>query len=733
MAIDTKPNLNSCKFEQLTTDSLILSGCTKINITGIMDSYAGYKVSGATIFDAGNILSSLQIGCNACTYNDYNIAIGASSIARISNSIAIGRGSIASGNTSIAIGCDTDAIAGYSIGIGNTAQSTGVYSIALGSNSSATNTNSIAIGLNSIACATNTIAIGGYSQANGLYSISIGCGSKSYNCGISIGLCSGGNATGGINNIGIGYQALFNNTSGCNNIANGYQAGYLNLSGSSNIFLGTCAGYNETGSSKLYIANNANKPLLYGEFDNEKLCIRGKLYVSGLTNSIKPDVVYYDSSTNELTYGTLPSGGTNIGASGEKISKLINQPSHGFTVGTVLGWSGGAYNKPIANGLYDGEVLGIVSKCYNTSCFDLTQAGYVTGLTSLSANTTYFLSDTIAGLLTPLEPTIGGHIAKTMLIADTSTSAWVLPYPGYVVTTGSSGGGTVTGANNGLTLSGADILLGGTLIQNTAICLNNNTIGIGCNTEPAYLEIIGMNCIESAYLQANTNSFLNIHGVSGSEFVDLSSNFTGSTLLNLGGIGGCQSACLAASPTSYLSICGASSSECIILRAVSNSCLELSSGYAGLYGSTVTGINVDGLNEIIAIQSDANTYLKLSGGTASILGNLKLLTTPTTGICTDSVLVWNSTDKSIKKLPYSSGGTGGSSLSVFTITGDSSATGFTINHAKNKQFVGVEIVRNTSPYPTVYTSVYRTNANCVCVTFDTAPTTGLEYKILITS
>jgi hypothetical protein len=74
-----------------------------------------------------------------------------------------------------------------------------------------------------------------------------------------------------------------------------------------------------------------------------------------------------------------------------------------------------------------------------------------------------------------------------------------------------------------------------------------------------------------------------------------------------------------------------------------------------------------------------------------------------------------------------------SALSIYTITGNSSNTGFTVNHGKNNQFVSVQVVRNSSPYPTVYTAVNRPNANCVCVTFDTAPTTGLEYKILITN
>jgi hypothetical protein len=80
-----------------------------------------------------------------------------------------------------------------------------------------------------------------------------------------------------------------------------------------------------------------------------------------------------------------------------------------------------------------------------------------------------------------------------------------------------------------------------------------------------------------------------------------------------------------------------------------------------------------------------------------------------------------------------SGATTCASLSVYTITGNSTNTGFTIIHNKNKTFVAVEIIKNTSPYSTVYTSVSRPTTNTVCVTFDTAPLAGQQYKILITS
>lgn len=79
-----------------------------------------------------------------------------------------------------------------------------------------------------------------------------------------------------------------------------------------------------------------------------------------------------------------------------------------------------------------------------------------------------------------------------------------------------------------------------------------------------------------------------------------------------------------------------------------------------------------------------------------------------------------------------SGGTGSVSLSVLTITGNSITTGFTVTHNKNKTFVVIEVVENTAPYPTVYTSVSRPTPNTVCVTFDAAPSMGQQYNILIT-
>src|ERR1035437_4755106 len=185
-----------------------------------------------------------------------------------------------------------------------------------------------------------------------------------------------------------------------------------------------------TGATTILL--NVGSSLIFTDNRTAKAGIQyGGDYTSGFT-------------TNSLvTKGYVLSLSSISSGSGERITKLINKTSHGFNVKDVIGWSGGTYNKAIANGAYDGEVIGIVSKCYNSNCFDLTQAGYVTGLTggsNLVINTTYFLSDSTAGLITSVEPIIDQHISKSVMIANSSTSGWVLPYAGYVINSGTSCG-----------------------------------------------------------------------------------------------------------------------------------------------------------------------------------------------------------------------------------------------------------------------------------------------------
>ena len=106
-----------------------------------------------------------------------------------------------------------------------------------------------------------------------------------------------------------------------------------------------------------------------------------------------------------------------------------------------------------------------------------------------------------------------------------------------------------------------------------------------------------------------------------------------------------------------------------------------------------------------------------------VVPNLAIWCTPAGS---GNILCWNSTTKKV-------GMCAGLSTCIYSITGNSSNTGFTVTHNLDKTYYNVEVLRNTSPFPTVCTGVSRPTTNTLCVTFTTPPTTGIEYKVLITS
>jgi len=147
---------------------------------------------------------------------------------------------------------------GFQSGFSNT---TGYHNTALGFNT-----------LYSLTQGHYNTAIGFYSiRSNtvGFWNTAIGYGALSMN-------------ENGSMNTAIGSNALPYNKSGSNNLACGFESGLLNVTGSGNIFLGYHAGFSETGNNKLYIENsNSATPLIYGEFDTDKVQINGALTVKG--------------------------------------------------------------------------------------------------------------------------------------------------------------------------------------------------------------------------------------------------------------------------------------------------------------------------------------------------------------------------------------------------------------------------------------------------------------------
>jgi len=185
---------------------------------------------------------------------------------------------------------------------------------------------------------------------------------------------------------------------------------------------------------------------------------------TGLTVNVLGTEYWYKDGITDTDLVLKTTGGGTSNASGERIEKVINQ-ANSFSIGEVIGFSGGTYVSALSSIDFDGEIHGIVTKT-GTTDFTLTYAGYVTGLTSvldvnsqpLSANTTYFLSDTVEGKMQNFQPSIVGSIIKPIFSTTINNAeGLVFQYLGVTVVTGI----TNTFITGGTNLGGGEEIFAG--------------------------------------------------------------------------------------------------------------------------------------------------------------------------------------------------------------------------------------------------------------------------------
>jgi hypothetical protein len=221
-----------------------------------------------------------------------------------------------------------------------------------------------------------------------------------------------------------------------------------------------------------------------------KVDINGKGFFTGLANTAfaAAGVVTNDASGNlaSVAPGTsgnvLTSNGSawvSSAAAGGGMTKAINQTTHGFAVGDVPYYTGSAYAKAKSDADSTSEALGVVSVVTDANNFTLTMGGYVSGLSGLTAGTTYYLSDATAGLLTATQPTTVGHISKPVLVADSTTSGYVIQSRGVTIASTSNGSnyawsGTLDSGSSWSTTSASFADLGSGSSTSVAAIVNSN-------------------------------------------------------------------------------------------------------------------------------------------------------------------------------------------------------------------------------------------------------------------
>lgn len=336
-----------------------------VNSAGLYNTFSGYQ-SGYTNTASGNTFSGYKSGYSNST-GQQNLFLGYQS--GLSNTTG-----------------DRNAFIGHESGYSNT---TGKYNVFSGYRSGYANI----IG-------ENNVIIGDRS----------GRSTNSDNNTL-IGFESGYSNTTGTDNSFYGYKSGHSTTTGSNNVYLGPQTGYLNLSGTGNVFIGDSAGYNETGSNKLYIANNSTDTLIYGDFDGKSVTVNGDMTVTGsltadfsaaaagVENSIQVNrsgVLGYDSNFewdgNSLNM-VADSGTYNVFIGQNSgllsLSGASNNTFTGYRSGesltdgddnTFIGYQSGRGNTTGRYNTYIGYNAAYLSNAeYNTICGNNAGAGLSTG------------------------------------------------------------------------------------------------------------------------------------------------------------------------------------------------------------------------------------------------------------------------------------------------------------------------------------------------------------------
>lgn len=209
--------------------------------------------------------------------------------------------------------------------------------------------------------------------------------------------------------------------------------------------------------------------------------------------------------------GAAPPGPTP--SSSDELIVTVNQTGHGFIVGNWIRVNTDnttgpvSYTRAFADTLANSQAVGVVIQVVNANQFVLQFAGYNTGAVTIDdmsvaliSSTTYYLSNSVMGAITSIDPITTGGVSKPLYISEQTTNFLGGVNAGYILPQRPLGGnspisghvflGYLNAANN---FADTNILTGYNtyfmLFQNNISCTGSSTpssIGIQLYISGAY-------------------------------------------------------------------------------------------------------------------------------------------------------------------------------------------------------------------------------------------------------
>lgn len=196
------------------------------------------------------------------------------------------------------------------------------------------------------------------------------------------------------------------------------------------------AGTSDTGTGTIFLTADdvvvSNKLTVAGLIDPTGLVLSEQSSDPASTSAGEGTIWVRDDSPNVLMFTDDDGTDWNLldgsGASMEAIRFEVNQVGHGFSVLDALSHDGSTY---IAAQADDGATLGywLVVEVLDVDNFEVVQAGQcVCNAHGLTVGDFYFVSPTVAGALTSVEPSIVGQYSNPLVYVVDANTLNVLPF-----------------------------------------------------------------------------------------------------------------------------------------------------------------------------------------------------------------------------------------------------------------------------------------------------------------
>lgn len=286
-------------FSSQGTNSVAIGTGAGETVQGINAVSVGYG-SGNNSQGGGAVAVGYQAGNDSQSANSVSIGNSAGKTSQSTQAVAIG---VLAGETSQGLG-------GIAIGASAGTVTQGTYAISIGYDSGTNNQGSgaIAIGYNAGLINQNsyTVAMGAYAGYTSQSAFAVAIGN------------SAGNNTQGSNAVAVGNNSG-NANQGSSAVAIGNNAG-VTTQGASSIAIGYNAGYTSQGANSIAIGNGAGQGVTNHQAANTIILNATGSELDGIINQtnsfyvapIRTDatpsnILYYNTTTNEVTYGSVTS------------------------------------------------------------------------------------------------------------------------------------------------------------------------------------------------------------------------------------------------------------------------------------------------------------------------------------------------------------------------------------------------------------------------------------------